>query len=91
MGKQNDTVEFGVPGCSSVPGCSAFLVLVHALSARESKALSLLTLFDFWMQINGKKNNNKKNNNNLYLPSAVLIAQVLMGLSIKLHKEIIKI
>ena len=31
------------------------------------------------------------NVNNLYLPSAVIIAQVLVGPSIKLHKEIIYI
>ena len=42
MGKQNNTVKFGVPGffgvavcagvfrCSGVPGCSGVLVLVHA-------------------------------------------------------------
>ena len=33
----------------------------------------------------------KKKKNNVYLPSAVFIAQVLVGPSIKLHKEIIQI
>ena len=33
-------------------------------------------------------NNNYDNDNNLYLPSAVFIAQVLVGPSTKLYKEI---
>ena len=36
-------------------------------------------------------NNNNNNNNNLYLPSAVFIAQVLVGPSIKRNKEIVSL